>query len=470
LTVNGGDYFAVGGGTIVLYNSIFTDLEVLGGNPTLNNSYVGSSSGLFQTVGAAAHYLAAGSPHRNAGTTSGMSSTLLADLKKRTTYPPVLLFTGGTWYTNSVALSPQAQRDADTPDIGYHYDPLDYAVGSIPLTNATITVLPGTALATYDAGFGYGLALMGNSQFLCEGSPTNLNRIVRYNTVQEQANTNWSKSASSVITTWLGSANPLVLRARFTEWSRLAGGGSHLSDYYTSAAGSFALADCQFFGGGIDSTRVTIGLTNALLHRVSTLLSDNLGDFETGHSMRNCTVIGGELTHDHSAADTWTFRDNFFVGTSNVAWSGVSLDADYNGYTTNLVRLNTNATHDVLLATNAIAFQTSWLGTFYLPDTGPGTNLFNKGSTNANLLGLYHYTTTTNQVKETNTIVDIGFHYVATDANGMPVDTDGDGWPDYQEDANGNGSLDHRETKPNDPADWGLRVFITRPRNGSTIP
>ena len=50
------------------------------------------------------------------------------------------------------------------------------------------------------------------------------------------------------------------------------------------------------------------------------------------------------------------------------------------------------------------------------------------------------------------------------------VDTDNDGWADYWEDANGNGSLDSGETKPNDAADRGLRVFITRPRSGSTIP
>jgi len=45
-----------------------------------------------------------------------------------------------------------------------------------------------------------------------------------------------------------------------------------------------------------------------------------------------------------------------------------------------------------------------------------------------------------------------------------------DDLPDYWEDVNGNGSLDSGETKPNDAADRGLRVFITRPKSGSTIP
>jgi len=78
---------------------------------------------------------------------------------------------------------------------------------------------------------------------------------------------------------------------------------------------------------------------------------------------------------------------------------------------------------------------------------------------------MYHYTTSTSQTKELTSRLDISFHYLAT-ANGVPIDTDSDGVPDYQEDANGNGSVDSGET------DWqsynspnglstpnGLKVF-----------
>ncbi len=92
--------------------------------------------------------------------------------------------------------------------------------------------------------------------------------------------------------------------------------------------------------------------------------------------------------------------------------------------------------------------------------------LINAGSRNATNAGLYHYTVLTSQVKETNTTVDIGFHYVATDANGVPIDTDGDGVPDYLEDRNGNGTLDSGETdwqtynSPNGlSGGGGLQVF-----------
>jgi hypothetical protein len=42
-------------------------------------------------------------------------------------------------------------------------------------------------------------------------------------------------------------------------------------------------------------------------------------------------------------------------------------------------------------------------------------------------------------MKETNSIVDIGYHYVAVDTNGNPIDSNGNGIPDYIEDACGCG-------------------------------
>src|SRR5207247_658104 len=47
---------------------------------------------------------------------------------------------------------------------------------------------------------------------------------------------------------------------------------------------------------------------------------------------------------------------------------------------------------------------------------------------------------------ETNSIVDIGYHYVALDANGRARDFIPDGIPDYLADANGNGVNDPGET------------------------
>jgi hypothetical protein len=90
-------------------------------------------------------------------------------------------------------------------------------------------------------------------------------------------------------------------------------------------------------------------------------------------------------------------------------------------------------------------YDSSPLGHYYLPTSL--TALINTGSvTNAGLVGLYHYTSCTNQVKETNSIVNISYHYVASDSNGVPLDTDGDTLADVLEDLNGNGTADAGET------------------------
>jgi hypothetical protein len=139
---------------------------------------------------------------------------------------------------------------------------------------------------------------------------------------------------------------------------------------------------------------------------------------------------------------------------------------NFNAFLTNGSRLPILGTHDV---TNLISYnwQSSWLGNYYLPTNSP---LIDHGSTTADQIGLYHFTTQTNQVKETNSIVDIGYHYVAVDTNGIPIDTNGDGIPDYLEDANGNGLVDSGEIGWNIFGDLGLKVLITRPRNGGTLP
>ena len=68
------------------------------------------------------------------------------------------------------------------------------------------------------------------------------------------------------------------------------------------------------------------------------------------------------------------------------------------------------------------------LGPWYIGSASP--TLVDAGSRNASIAGLYQYTTQTNQVEETNSVVDIGLHYVAVDANGNPIDINGDGIPD----------------------------------------
>ena len=90
--------------------------------------------------------------------------------------------------------------------------------------------------------------------------------------------------------------------------------------------------------------------------------------------------------------------------------------------------------HDII--TN-FAWQAGPLGGFYQP---AGSPLLNNGSTFAKNLGLYHYTVLTNESVEGTSVVSRGYHYVAvTNTTGLPLDYNNDGWPDYLEDANGDG-------------------------------
>jgi len=80
--------------------------------------------------------------------------------------------------------------------------------------------------------------------------------------------------------------------------------------------------------------------------------------------------------------------------------------------------------------------------------------LIDAGDQTADVYGLYHFTTQTSaDSKEYDGMVDIGYHYVAVDSNNNPEDSDGDGVPDYREDANGNGAVDSGETAWYDASD-----------------
>lgn len=448
-----------GGTSCSAVNSVFTSVSGFLAGSSFTNCVTNVTSGVYQTVGAGSYYLAAGSPYRNAGTTN-INPALLADLQTLTTYPPVIV-TGG-WFTNDATFFPQAQRDTDIPDIGYHYDPLDYAI-NICLSNATVTVLPGTALAMF--GTEYGVWLYSNGVFNCTGTATSPNYITRYNTVQEQSNTNWESTA------WIGSflapaqVDTSAASFFFTVWSVLA------ADYQLNTDTipcPFGFQDCQFYGGEIYDVGPAIASTNSLYQRVEVEILDT--GVAGGISITFCNnlFLNGSLTFKHAASATWTFQDNFFDQTSITNKGGSTINVcGNNAYVTTNYGVLPPENNDVIL-TNSPAFQVGALGQNYYPATL--TNLIHTGSQLAAAAGLYHYTVTTNNVIEGTNIVSIGFHYVAVGTNGLPLDTNGDGIPDYLEDANGNGVVDSGEISWTSSGDLGLTVIITQPANNSQVP
>jgi hypothetical protein len=478
VTVNVAAKFNESGGSqwlrLLATNSLLVSVTNYGYGYETNSSAVVSNlsagSACFQTVGAGAHYLTTNSAHRDVGTTN-INGDLALALKLKTTFPPTI-FTNQI--TNSTSWSPIVQRDVDIPDIGFHYDPIDYAISNVRLLS-TLTLNPGVVLAGYSNTY-WPLVLDSGADLVAVGSPTNLVRMVRHNLVQEQASTNWSAAGGQL----LAASDDEVIsapsaRLRFVDFSA----ASAAPTLFSAQGGlrfTIKFQDCQFHGGQFVSSIADVYLTNCLFERVASAFSDDENTHLIAH---NSTYYGGSLNLQHSGAGTYQLRNNLFDKTSISSPS--ENDANYNGYVTNFnanfnstMRLATHGSGDVIQSTSSnILWETSWLGRFYLPTN---SIFIDKGSTNADLLGFFHYTMLTNQVKETNTIIDMGFHYVAVDANGRPIDSDSDGIPDYGEDINGNGVLDSGETDPNNPdTDYDGRsdaqelIDATSPSNANDV-
>ena len=472
------DYF---GGTIALTNCLVTGQPLISpsGYPitplTNSTAWIPSpASPIYQSVGAASYYLPTNSPFHNAGTT-GISPTLLWELAGKTTYPPIVY--SNTTFSVATIFGPQALRDNfGNPDLGYHYDPFDYVFGGVDVFS-NITFGAGTAVGSFElpgsGGAGYGISIYDHVVLSLNGTATHPCTLARYSTVQEGGNGQWLDKG------WLGSITGQSLSggygmnpddagqvwANFTRHAALSSDPGAYREY--NALIKVVANNSEFWSSGVGAYWVFLNFTNTLFDRSSFGV---VGGNSAICGMRNCTMHGGSITL-LEYGQTWPvwIEDCAFDGTSLQVEDNSGGDTnltycDFNAFVTNANRLPMIGTHDVIV-TN-FAWQASWLGIYYLPTASP---IIDAGSTPADRFGLYHYTTQTGQLKETNSIVDIGFHYVATDAYGNPIDSNGDGIPDYLEDANGNGVVDSGEINWN-VYDSEFRVLISRPRNGSSLP
>ena len=450
---------ATTGSSLALTNCILANVtNLVSGSAATNGNYNGfyncppfgtgtftftNSSYPFQSVGAGSYYLANGCNFTNAGTSSS-DSTLLADLLKKTTHPPL-------WLTNTTVsvntnLNPQAARDTQTaPDLGYHYDPIDYLANQWAMTDATLTLTNGVAIATCnEAGF----LLQDGSAIISIGSPVFPNWLVRYSSVQEQpVSLSGTNSGGITVLPAYTSAMPSA-QYRFTKFACPAVGGGDLYDAGSTSYSNLLVQDCEFWGGQntlTGASNTTAVLRNNLFYRsVITAVATNL---TSTLNLTNNLVFGGLISLAQPTNTVWSAFNNDF---DSCTITNSTLTNGYNAYLKCSGRLYPTSSYDVV-SSSTLAYQTGPLGAFYQLTS---SSLINKGNTNANLLGLYHYTTTTNEVKETNSLVDIGYHYVAVDAYGNPIDTDGDGIPDYLEDSNGNGIYD-----AGDLSNWLISPF-----------
>lgn len=300
-------------------NSIFTAVTNTSNYAFYSSVTNSSNAGFYQTVGAGDYYLAADSPYRNAGTTA-ISPALAGALKSLTTYPPLVY--AEVIVNSNLYFFPQAQRDQGTPDLGYHYAPVDYAIGFLFLTNATLTMIPGTVVATFGTNSGtYGLGLTTNAILACQGSPTALARFVAFDLVQEEAASGWSQPYYAQLTDEFTYGPPLACNCRFTDFS--LAGQDCMQFFFGSTPANFQ--DCQFHGGTSEGDNVTMNFTNCLFERVVNALdpTDSLQPV-----YRNNLCYGGELDWYPSQTNS-IVKDNLFDQTA--IYTGFSSTSQYIG-------------------------------------------------------------------------------------------------------------------------------------------
>lgn len=441
------------GSSLLLTNSLLAGVTNTGTYTAQNVTTVSSGAGVFAAVGAGYHYLAGVSTNRNAGTTN-INAALAADLRRMTTYPPLV-------YSNVSITSPATwdavvQRDTDVPDIGFHYAPIDYLASQVDVTS-TLLVTNGAVIAAHNGTLfkvHTGLSVLG------QGTADNLNRITVYSMVQEQPLLLGSSVTGLFDTTAAGSPAP-SLQLRFTDVSVPAAGPSGPCFFISSSnapLNQLTLKDCWLRGATLfiaqtNTFNTTVALTNNLFERANVAIArDGDSTLSTTVFLWNNLFFRGNLALTYNlnpftggSYPSWMAYDNALDGV-NLSESGniqTNILNGNNGYVNTSPQL-TNGTSNVILS--AFAYTNSWLGSYYQQSAG----LINQGSRTADLASLYHYTTVASQVKETNSIVDIGFHYVAVDGTGKPIDTDGDGIADYLEDVNGNGN------GSDDPTSWQI--------------
>jgi hypothetical protein len=446
--------------TVTLNNSLLVQVTSLGSYANPNNSVntAASGAGLFQTVTGGNHYLLAGSPYRNTGTSS-IDSTLASELKAMTTEAPQVL-TGTV--SLDTTLAPRVARDTDKVDRGYHYLPLDYVLKQVA-TTVPLRLTNGVAVAV--AGT-HGVDLNSGGQFIGEGRAENLNRLTRWHNVQEQSVAEGNGGPMTSITGSYGSRPTLSLR--FTDITALGRSGTTLLELGGSTApfASVTLEFCQLRNVGFnfwptDTSTETVTLRNNLFERSSVSVNHSSGSANTPltfNAFNNLFWRGSlQTTYDLGTSNPgWTVKDNLFDGTTQTLTGTftASVSRSNNGFTSGTANTYNGTDDQTGLSTNYQS-KGAW-GNRYYPATGTAPSLatlIDTGSRNRDVAGLFYFTVkTANSSKEgadPSAVVDIGNHYVGlNDAGTAPVDTDGDGIPDYVEDRDGDNDVDPGETNP----------------------
>jgi hypothetical protein len=413
VTIDGASYVLFNGNNnnpftqLTCYNSIFANVAHIynSGNLAVSGSYNGffncpqqigsikftASASPFQSSAGGNYYLTTASGFRGKGTTS-VDPALLADLKTKTTYPPVAL-PAFMEITGNLTFFPQVPRYSGNtpPDLGYNYDILDYTVATMDVAGGNVTVEPGTAIAvqneylTDQGGWTVtGFVVEQGSSFISHGTPTTPITFTSTKMVQEQPQTAFAQlglpySVAAFVPSYypdsLNSPAP-TLDFRFSNfylpaqdyhfWGGLREDRTYYtdpSDYWSPDSSVYlSIRDCNLYGGRVnlglpyneydpDSGTYlyrdyvwapgAISLVNSLFDHVSINFNPT---FYWYNSVINCDMqlqAYNNLFHGGSglylepfpaSAGNWLFEDNLFDKVHFYQDTGEPLDYDYNGY------------------------------------------------------------------------------------------------------------------------------------------
>jgi hypothetical protein len=471
-------------GTFSLTNSIFSSMTstgtlagitLKGGNngfyssPTFGTAPLVAPNNPYQPTWAGFYYLTNNTPFLTNGTTN-IGAAQLSQLQVKTTQPPFSLLPAPQFTVDTV-LSPVAQRDTTGLAIGFHYDPIDYW-GACSVSNATLYLSNGVVLAYYD---GCLVWLQDNAHLVSQGTPNQRNYIVYFSAAQEWPYLYWGSTIAQLYPICPNPSGASAMPSVFLRLTTICAPTGETNLWNTGDFGlgqnisSLTLQDCEVYGSGAtwlmneNANTPAVGFTNTVFHRVPMAINSNakIGSFNNlfyGTTNTNAPLIS--IQYRNGAPSPNTNENNVFDGVT------ASLDGvvGYNAYLNGATNISYTNNNDIW--TN-MAWIGGPLGGYYQATNSP---LLTNGSTLAANLGLYHYTVLTNEAVEGTNIVSRGYHYVALGANGLPLDTNGDGIPDYLEDANGNGVVDSGEIDWLVAGDLGLTVIIMQPANNSLIP
>ncbi|MBL9127175.1 MAG: hypothetical protein JNL97_05995, partial [Verrucomicrobiales bacterium] len=407
------------GGSLVLSNSVVAAVAAVQPYSGAGNWQAAVSTGLFEVVGAGSHYLPSGSPLRNAGV-AGIDARLRQDLQSLTTDAPRVLGVVFGIETNLVA---RVRRDTDVPDIGYHYVPLDFAVGGLNLIGTTVRMTDGANLGVYGAG---GLVLGAGSRFESRGSAGNPNRVAYYTQVQEQTASAWASPTGDIGLVEVSSAGSGAVPEIdwvFTEaW--MPGGPANRRQWIRGGeTRGLVLRSTHTQGRAVTLTvtgsqpGTSLWLTNNLLEDVEFRVSQSAGAgfYPVGLQVFNTLFRGGVVALSNGRNDSpWVLQDNLF-DPLELAWVGPGGTISHNGYRAGLPAVGSFNRTGL-----GMDYSPSPIGAFTYPVSLLGgsvstslVSLLNAGSRSATVPGLHAFTSRSDSIPETNSVVDIGFHYPA---------------------------------------------------------